>query len=1122
MKKIIFFMYTILTIMIFSSESKNVLILNSYSYDFPLTEKVMTGIIDSFNESGADVNFQVEYLDSRKMLNEEYYNKMADIYKYKFQHMKFDVIICSDNDALEFLLKHRNEIFTDIPIVFCGINGYKKQMIKGEHNITGITEELGIEETIKEAVKIHKNIKNIIVLNDRTNSGIIFRKLIEEEKLAEKFGKKIIYVDDFNIGIEEIPLKIKELSKESILFFAFFTIDKDRKKISNEEAIKRIYKASNIPIYGVYEAFLGNGILGGKLVSRYAQGKSAGKIAIEILNGKNADDIPITVLRPEKFKFDYEKMKQVKINIKEIPKESVVINKNLTFYEKNKNIVIFTASLFILLLIIIALLIVNNLKTTKINKIIRESKEKAESNISFVRNVINSAPSMYSVKDKQGKIILVNKSFADFYKMKIENLEGKSLIEIFAEANMDIDIAKKMGKKELEVINEEKNILGIEEKIISDENKESWIYSNIVPLRIDGSVYSLRVSLDITNKKFAEIEIKKSKEQAIKSSIAKGHFLATMSHEIRTPLNGIITMLEILNEKDKELKLKEIKREIEIIEISAQRLVGVIDNVLDISKIEYGEIQFENRDFDIREEIKKSILIFEEKIKQKSLDILFYIEDNIPEIIRGDSVKYQQIITNIIGNAVKFTNKGYIAVQANLLSKEEGKVTIRLSIKDTGIGISKEAQENIFRKFSQIEKNRAGVGLGLAIAKELIERMGGNISVESSKNRGTVFYVDIEFKIIKEYEKIRVTNKEIVIFADNLEYMEIYIKIIRNFKGINFITAENREELEVILESGTDYEERYFLIDIREELKEREELIRKITEKSKKMPLIIFQNNSYIKEKNNIERIETEDKLREIFGSIKEEKKYNFEESNKNKINIERVMVVEDDEINKEAITYLLNKIGIKNIEIASDGNEAVNKYIKNREELILLDIQLPEKNGFEVLKEIREYEEINKIKKSKIIAVTANATEGYREKCLTAGFDEYITKPLTGSNLLKIVSKLLNCESLNLEKLFDEYSENKEILKHLLKSVITNLPLLIKEMENGIVKKDMETIEKSAHKLKGALGNIKAEKLCELADKMEKTAKQKNIDKAILIFEEINSEVENLKNVILKDFEKS
>jgi two-component system, sensor histidine kinase and response regulator len=1126
LKKTIFFIYIILTIMLFSSESKNILILNSYSYDFPLTEKIMIGIIDSFNESGVDVNFQVEYLDSRKMLNKEYYDKMADIYKYKFQHMKFDLIICSDNDALEFLVEHRKEIFTDIPIVFCGINGYKKQMIKGEQNITGITEELGIEDTIKELIKIHQNVKNIIILNDRTNSGIIFRKLIEEEKLEEKFGKNIIYIDDFNIGIEEIPLKIKELSKDSILFFTFFTIDKDRKKISNEETIKRIYKASNIPIYGVYEAFLGNGIIGGKLVSRYTQGKGAGKIAIEILNGKNAEDIPITVLRPDKFKFDYEKLKQAKINIKDIPKESILINKNLTFYEKNKNMVIFIIALFILLLIIIALLIGNNLKTQKINKIIRESKEKAESNINFVRNVINSAPSMYSVKDKQGKIILVNRAFAEFYKMDIENLEGKFLIEVFLEKNMDISIAKKINEKELEVISEEKKLLGLEEKITIDENKQRWIYSNIVPLKIDEKIYSLRVSLDITNKKNAEIEIENSKERAVKASIAKGHFLATMSHEIRTPLNGIITMLEILNGKEKELKLKEIKREIEIIDISAQRLLGVIDSVLDISKIEYGEIEFENSDFNIREDIKKSILIFKEKIKQKSLDVLYYVEDKIPEIIRGDSVKYQQIITNIIGNAVKFTNKGYIIIQANLLSKEGDNVTIRLSIKDTGIGISKEAQENIFKKFLQVEKysekNRTGVGLGLAISKELTERMGGSISVESTKGRGTIFNIDIKFKVVKDYEKIRVRDKEIILFSDNLEYTNIYIKIIRNIEGLNFITAENKEELDAILGSNIEYINKYFLIDIIEESKEVEELIKKTVEKSKEKPVIILQNSTKANKENFVDRIEVEDKLRLIFGSVEEDKIVNAIESKEIKIALDRVMVVEDDEINKEAIIYLLNKIGIKNIDIASDGNEAINKYIINRDKFILMDLQLPEKNGFEVLKEIRDYEKNNKIKNSTIIAVTANATEGYREKCLMAGFDEYISKPLSSEKLLKIVAKFLNYEALNLEKLSDEYSENKVILKHLLNSVIKNLPLLIKEIETGIVNKDIEQIEKSAHKLKGAVGNIKAEKLYELADKMEKTAKQNNIDKTILIFEEINYEVYNLKECIFKNFRKN
>ena len=395
-----------------TNEAKNVLVINSYGYDFSLTEKIMKGILDSFEEKNVDVNFEVEFLDTRKMLDQTYYSKLAEMYKDKFKYTKFDVIICSDNEALFFIEKNRIELFNGVPVIFCGINGYEKSLLQGDKNVTGITEELGITETVESALKLHKDIKNLLVLNDKTESGKMFRRLIEKEELDKKFGIKLIFIDDFDLDIEKIPPKIKEFENNSILLFTFFTTDKNRKKISNEQTIKRIKEESNIPIYGLYEAFLDYGIVGGKLVSRYKQGKEAGFAAIKILNGEKIENIPIMVIKPDEYMFNYEELHKFKISKKSLPNESVVSNNPLSIYEKVKDIIWYVIFIFLSLIIIIVLLISVVLKTKKINKIIEETKKKAESNILFVRNVVNNAPSMYSVKDKQGRIILANKVFS--------------------------------------------------------------------------------------------------------------------------------------------------------------------------------------------------------------------------------------------------------------------------------------------------------------------------------------------------------------------------------------------------------------------------------------------------------------------------------------------------------------------------------------------------------------------------------------------------------------------------------------------------------------------------------------------------------------------------------------
>lgn len=1100
---IIYLLILITTFGATTNEAKNVLVINSYGYDFSLTEKIMKGILDSFEEKNVDVNFEVEFLDTRKMLDQTYYSKLAEMYKDKFKYTKFDVIICSDNEALFFIEKNRIELFNGVPVIFCGINGYEKSLLQGDKNVTGITEELGITETVESALKLHKDIKNLLVLNDKTESGKMFRRLIEKEELDKKFGIKLIFIDDFDLDIEKIPPKIKEFENNSILLFTFFTTDKNRKKISNEQTIKRIKEESNIPIYGLYEAFLDYGIVGGKLVSRYKQGKEAGFAAIKILNGEKIENIPIMVIKPDEYMFNYEELHKFKISKKSLPNESVVSNNPLSIYEKVKDIIWYVIFIFLSLIIIIVLLISVVLKTKKINKIIEETKKKAESNILFVRNMVNNAPSMYSVKDKQGRIILANKVFSDFFKLQINNVEGKSLVEIFAESNLDVTEAKEMTKDEFRVIEEGTEISGIEEEITLFNDEKRWLYSNIVPLKIDGvEDYSLRVSLDITKRKLIELELKKAKEEAEELSIAKGHFLAIMSHEIRTPLNGIITMIGQL--KEKEEKLGFLNREIEIMEISSKRLVNVIDETLNFSKIEYGQVDFELTEFDVRREVKNCIVLFEERVKEKGLELLFFVPISVPQILKGDIIKYHQILTNLLGNAVKFTKKGHILIELQVVELDNENLSLHTVVKDTGIGIEKENYDKIFNKFSQLENNNKnnGVGLGLAITKELVERLGGTIAVESQIDKGSIFTVDIPVKKVKNMKTKSYGDKELIVLCDKNEYIDFYIKTVKNFKNLNFILAQEAEELSVILEGKENLENTIIIIDSNEDVEIDKEKYRILNVGSKS---------------DNVKKYLLEERLVEVLGNETEKTIVGKLQEEIVVENIEKnILVVEDDEISGEVLMLLLKDIGVNFVEWASSGEKAI-ELIKNKKyDLIFMDLQLPKVSGFEVVKSIRTEENINK--KTNIIALTANSLEGTREKCLAQGFNEYLTKPIDKSKLVKTINEFLKYKVEHFTELREEFSNNTELLRKLMESFLRNIPLLAKDFENKLLNKDFEGMEKSVHKLKGAIGNIKTKEIYSLVEKVEDAVKNHNYEKTINQFSKFENELSNLK-INLKSF---
>ena len=775
--------------------------------------------------------------------------------------------------------------------------------------------------------------------------------------------------------------------------------------------------------------------------------------------------------------------------------------------------------LYYILLVLFILFILSFLlfKLRKMRKTIEKMEEKREDNRTFIRNVINNSPSMYSVKDRYGEIFLANRSYSEFFGKRIEEVEGKTVKELFDEVNYDIEVSRQMTRDEIEVIKTRKEKLGIEEKIILPTGEEKWFYSNIVPLKMDlGLYYSLRVTTDITERKKAENALKEAKVEAEKRSVEKGHFLASMSHEIRTPLNGIITMLEQINLKKAE-KLDFLQKEIEIMNISAKRLVEVVDDVMSLSKIEYGEIKPEVDEFDIRLEIKNSILLFGEKIKEKKIEILTYFDKTIPFLIKGDLVKYHHVITNIFGNAIKYTKEGHVLIELKLLSREDNKLVLRTIVKDTGIGIAKENHMDIFKKFSQVEnslKATNGVGLGLAIAKELVDRMGGSINLQSEKNEGSVFIIDIPFISSKENEVLRVKDKELIILSDRITYMDNYIKNVKNIEGLNFIIVDDVKEFYTVLEEK-DTEDSFVLVDLENYGSEVEKLYKNFEQK------IIFIKNdkipTYVNEKVLISRAFMEEGLQTLFGLVKEkniEKTMEIKDYNENPL---KILLVEDDLINREAFKILLESMGIKNLTMAIDGEEALECFYKDSYDLIFMDLQLPKLSGFEVLKIIREFEEKNDLEKTFITTLTANALYGFKEKCLEAGFDDYLTKPLTREKLFEKIDYFLRYKTNDFEELKNQYYDNDEILKKLFSSFVENIPLLLEEMEIAFGNESNEEILQKLHKIKGAVGNLREDKLVKAIEFMEMKAKNReNIDELYKKFiKELNSLIKLIKKEI-------
>ena len=529
------------------------------------------------------------------------------------------------------------------------------------------------------------------------------------------------------------------------------------------------------------------------------------------------------------------------------------------------------------------------------------------------------------------------------------------------------------------------------------------------------------------------IEISKKSEEAAK---AKSLFLANMSHEIRTPLNGILGFLELL--KTTELDNEQLEY-VNTVTISANSLLEIINNILDISKIESNKIELELIPFKPVNEFEDTIEIFGAKAAEKNLELAAFIDPTLPVNLKGDILKIKEVITNLLSNAMKFTQEGYISLVVKNKGIKNNKVKLYIELKDTGIGVSKDQQSKIFEAFSQadisVTRKYGGTGLGLAISGKYIEMMGGKIEIESELNVGTKFFFEIELEILENNESfIRGHYSKLTIAVLDSSKNNIkkdFLKEYLAYSGINTIYFDNINSLKEIIKNNK-IESAIFIY----ELMDSTDYIDYLKEINTKYCMI-----SSLQYKPEIDRLpmkaifniwdplnatKTFNMLEEIDASRLESytKKIQTIENNSSQEQFDlKILVAEDNPINQKLIKITLENMGI-NVVLSNNGLEAFNKYsiAPNSYDLIFMDIQMPVMDGVEATHEILEFEEEEGIKHTPIIALTANALKGDRERFLSEGMDEYLTKPIKKEELINIIKKFAK------EKIkSDILSENEE-----------------------------------------------------------------------------------------------
>jgi signal transduction histidine kinase/CheY-like chemotaxis protein/HPt (histidine-containing phosphotransfer) domain-containing protein len=670
----------------------------------------------------------------------------------------------------------------------------------------------------------------------------------------------------------------------------------------------------------------------------------------------------------------------------------------------------------------------------------------------------------------------------------------------------------------------------LELQIITAKGRERWVraignaeFENGKCKRLYGTLQDISASKEIQQELISQkASLAAAKQQAEQASMAKSEFLANMSHEIRTPLNGVIGFTELVLKTD----LNETQHQyLSIVNQSANALLSIINDILDFSKIESGKLELDIDKYDLYEFSSQVSDIVSYQAQHKGLEMLLNVSTNLPRFAWFDEVRLKQILINLLGNAVKFTSNGEVELKvAPLEMKDDGKATIRFEVRDTGIGIKPEKQYKIFEAFGQEDasttKKYGGTGLGLTISNKLLALMGSHLQIKSNINEGSTFFFDIELATAESpadtwesLEKIR----QVLIVDDNDNNRTI-LKEMLHMKGIACTEARSGFDALEALSKGDRYD--VILMDYHMPYMDGLETVKKIRHHFGSLAgehgVVLLHSSSdderIIRACDQLEiglRMVKPIKINELYNSlsllIKKEKraKHHKEEKEEQWIGGRlNILIVEDNPVNMLLATTIVRRIAHDaRIYEAQDGIEAVRICRGKTPDLILMDVQMPVMNGYEATKKIRE---ITGGQRIPIIALTAGNLKGEREKCIEAGMNDFIGKPLAQGKLLQLFRKwltiviedgpgTLTTEQEAKELHFDMgrleaylVGEDRSVLKQLLKLTIEELKTSIRDLQSAAAAVDIRKINRIGHKIRGTSQIIGLGKLARIADQLD------------------------------------
>lgn len=861
------------------SARKQILLLNSYHQNFSWSESIFRGLTDVLRPNETGIILHVENMDTKRVeFNEHSVQQLRDVFGHKYGGMTLDLIMVTDNNAFDFMRRHHQALFPGVPVVFCGINFFTPDMIADQPLFTGVAETLDIRGTLWWALNHHPGTASVHLISDSTPSGRAVAKAVQTD--LGTFAPDVTLHTLDAADLDELLDRVAGLPKDSLILYGIYFRTPAGRFHDTAEVLRAVSARASVPIYGLYDFDLGHGIVGGMLISGYAQGQSMAQMALHVLSGRHPQDIPVIREAAPRPMFDYEQLKKYRIGMDELPDNSEIINRPASFYSEHMDLFWFGAIFTVVQMIIIFALIANTSRRKRaetelrrthqsLEERVRERTGEVKETLEALRTVFDASHDAIFIHDVTGRILEANARMLKMYGLSADEIHDVSIardissrdnavyrlssywrsvlngepqnfewkarrphdgaefdVEVYLNRIVfhgqqailtnvrDITVRKESENRIRQTLSKfeailENSLMGIAmskgRRLVTINRRGAEIFGRN-PADLAGSdltellasagavtdfVRTARDALsqsgefnteqsfhdsegntvwcrmyakavdqdsldkgviwawdDITAQRRAQDDLMRAREDAEAANRAKSEFLAAMNHEIRTPMNAIVGMTDITLQTSLTTEQRDY---LKTVMDSAQHLLGIINDILDLSKIEARKLSLDRVDFDLPSHVRTTLKGLEMQTRQKGLDFVLDIAPDIPACVKGDPLSLRQVLMNLVGNAIKFTHKGTIRVHAGPVQTRPGAddprtTSVRFEVSDTGIGIPESFMGAIFQSFSQTTRAFGGTGLGLAICKQLIGLMGGDISVTSTVGKGSVFSFTVPFE----------------------------------------------------------------------------------------------------------------------------------------------------------------------------------------------------------------------------------------------------------------------------------------------------------------------------------------------------------------------------------------